>query len=261
MQSPVSRECSSTDIPGGEGSSKARAGVFFLALAFTFAIMFQNVCGNAIAGGIDLAGIMPRYIDIRRGSLITFVAAWIIQPWQLVNRAESFITVLSSFSVFLAPLMGVMICDYFVLRKQRIKLNDLYQTDPSDYWFFHGFNLRVLPCWIAGWAPTIGGLIVSAGEIENAPRALNELYYMAFFIGLAISFVLFYAVNLVFPVKGTGEFDPYDNWATFTPKEAAKLGVVPNDVAEEFKDIGFGESGYKRRSTTVKTAAADVQEI
>lgn len=232
----------------GDGSSAARAGVFFLSLAFAFAILFQNVCGNAVAGGIDLAGMFPRYIDIRRGAIITFMATWVIQPWQLINRAATFVTVLSSFSVFLAPLMGVMIADYFFVRRQKIRLNHLYRPEGSDYWFYHGFNWRVIPCWVAGWAPTIGGLIVSAGEMDSAPDALFQLYYTAFFTGLAISFVLFYAVNYFFPIKGAGEFDEYDDWATFTPKEAAKLGIVPHDDAEELVDTGFGSSGYRRRA-------------
>lgn len=213
-----------------------------------FAILFQNVCGNAVAGGIDLAGIFPRYIDIRRGALITFIAAWIIQPWQLINRAATFVAVLSSFSVFLAPLMGVMVCDYFFIRHQKVKLNHLYRPEGSDYWFTHGVNYRVIPCWIAGWAPTIGGLIVSVGKYAGAPDALFQLYYTAFFTGFSISFVLFYAVNLVFPISGAGEFDPYDDWATFTPKEAAKLGIVPHENAEELVENRMGASGYRHRA-------------
>ena len=141
-----------------------------------------------------------------------------------------------------------MICDYFFLRHRRIKLNHLYRPEGSDYWFQHGINWRVVPCWIAGWAPTIGGLIVSVGDMEDAPDALFQLYYTAFFTGLGISFVTFYAINLVFPVRGAGEFDLYDDWATFTPEEATKLGVVPHEDAEELVSIGFGSSGYKRRA-------------
>lgn len=233
----------------GNGSSAARAGVFFLALAFTFAILFQNVCGNAVAGGIDLAGVFPRYIDIRRGALITFLATWIIQPWQLINRAATFVTVLSSFSVFLAPLLGVLICDYFLVRRQRIKLSHCYNPDGSLYWYTHGFNVRTLPCWIAGWAPTIGGLIVTVGNKSDAPDALFQLYYTAFFTGFSISFVLFYIVSIVFPMQGVGEIDEYDDWGTFTVAEAEKLGIVPNDHAEELaKDRGIGQSGYKSRA-------------
>lgn len=242
-------------LSDGQGSSGARAGVFFLALAFTFAILFQNVCGNAVAGGIDLAGIFPRYVDIRRGAIITFVAAWIIQPWQLINRAATFVTVLSSFSVFLAPLMGVMVADYFFVRRQKIRLSHLYRSENSDYWFTRGFNWRVMPCWVAGWAPTIGGLIVSAGGMATAPRPLFQLYYTAFFTGMAISFASFYAVNLLFPIAGAGECDPYDGWATFTPKEALKLGIIPSERAEELTNHRFGRSGYHARGPREKKEA------
>lgn len=94
------------NISDGQGSSAARAGVFFASLAFAFTSMFENVCSNAVAGGIDLAELFPRYIDIRRGALLTFCAAWVIQPWQLINEAATFVAVLNSFAVFLAPIIG-----------------------------------------------------------------------------------------------------------------------------------------------------------
>ncbi|KAK8026743.1 NCS1 nucleoside transporter family protein-like protein [Apiospora marii] len=216
----------------GQGSSAARAGVFFASLAFAFTSMFENVCSNAVAGGIDLAGLFPRYIDIRRGALLTFCAAWVIQPWQLINQAATFVAVLNSFAVFLAPIMGVMVCDYFVLRRQRIKLTHLYRPDGSNYWFAHGVNWRVVPCWVAGWAPTIGGLVVTARGDTDAPDAVHELYFVAFFIGFFISFTLFYGVNQLFPLSHLGEADEVDHYGTFTAQEAARLGVLPVQDAE-----------------------------
>lgn len=65
----------------GQGSSGARAAVFFLAFGFGLTSMFENICGNAVAGGIDLAGLFPRYINIRRGAIITFVAAWVCSSY------------------------------------------------------------------------------------------------------------------------------------------------------------------------------------
>ncbi|KAK8081654.1 uracil permease [Apiospora saccharicola] len=213
-------------------SSAARAGVFFASLAFAFTSMFENVCSNAVAGGIDLAGLFPQYIDIRRGALITFCAAWVIQPWQFINQAATFVAVLNSFAVFLAPIMGVMVCDYFVLRRQKIKLTHLYRPEGSDYWFAHGVNWRVIPCWVAGWAPTIGGLVVTARGDTNAPDAVHELYFVAFFIGFFISFTLFYGVNKLFPLSHLGEVDEVDYHGTFTAQEAARLGVLPIQDAE-----------------------------
>ncbi|RDW59965.1 NCS1 nucleoside transporter family protein-4 [Coleophoma cylindrospora] len=219
-------------MENGEGSSAARAGVFFLALGFGLTSMFENICGNAVAGGIDLAGLFPRYIDIRRGAIITFIASWIVQPWQLINRAATFIVVLNSFSVFLAPLMGVMCADYYLVRKKQIKLTALFHPEGSPYWYYHGINWRVIPAWIAGWAPTIGGLIVSVQKKTDAPRPLFQLYYMAFFLGFGISALLFYVISSVFPPPGLGEIDEIDVYGTFTPKEAEKRGVVALDVFE-----------------------------
>jgi NCS1 family nucleobase:cation symporter-1 len=147
--------------------------------------------------------------------------------------------------------MGVMVADYFFIRHQKIKLSHLYRPEGSDYWYTHGFNWRVIPCWIAGWAPTIGGLIVSAGGMSAAPAALFQLYYTAFFTGFSISFTTFYAVTYFFPVTDPGSFDAYDEWATFTPKEAARLGVIPNDNAEELVNTRFGASGYERQGPKV----------
>ena len=177
-------------MDNGNGSSGSRAGVFFLAAGFGFAAMFENICCNTIAGGIDLAGLFPRYINIRRGAILTFLAAWIVQPWQLINRATTFIQVLSSFSVFLAPIIGIMSCDYYLLRKRRIRLSHLYRTRDSMYYFSHGFNWRAIVAWICGWAPTIGGLIVTVRAEPHPSRPLVQLYYMAFLIGKSV-FVFF----------------------------------------------------------------------
>lgn len=170
-------------MENGDGSSAARAGVFFLAFGFGLTSMFENICGNAVAGGIDLAGMWPRYINIRRGAIITFIAAWIVQPWQLVNKAVTFIQVLSSFSVFLSPMIGLMAVDFYLLRGRKIRLTHLYNSTNSSYWYWNGVNWRAIVAWVCGWVPTIGGLVVTVNQDTNAPRALFELYFMAFFIG------------------------------------------------------------------------------
>ncbi|KAL5116926.1 hypothetical protein ACEQ8H_005143 [Pleosporales sp. CAS-2024a] len=214
-------------MDNGNGSSASRAAVFFLAAGFAFTAMFENICGNAIAGGIDLAGLFPKYIDIRRGAIITFVAAWIVQPWQLINRATTFITVLSSFSVFLAPIIGIMTCDYYLLRRRRIRLSHLYRTYDSSYMFWKGINWRAIPAWICGWAPTIGGLIITVRGDLHPSKPLLQLYYMAFLIGFFISGVIFYALNVLFPVENMDQVDEVDLYGAFTEAEARRLGMVP----------------------------------
>ncbi|KAK6062580.1 ncs1 nucleoside transporter family protein [Seiridium cupressi] len=238
-----------TMMANGEGSSAARAGVFFLAFGFALTNVFENVCGNAVAGGIDLAGLWPHYVNIRRGAIITFVAAWVVQPWQLVNRAVTFILVLSSFSVFLAPIIGMMATDFYVLRKRRIQLSHLYRIHDTSYWFWHGVNWRAIPAWLCGWAPTIGGLVVSVrGDVEP-PRALQELYYMAFFLGFFISATVFYVLNFLFPPIALGDYEEMDLYGTFSAREAAKLGVVPSEVitGQEDNDLFSAEETLQKK--------------
>jgi hypothetical protein len=73
--------------------------------------------------------------------------------------------------------------------------------------------------------------------------------YTAFFTGFNISFATFYAVNYFFPITSPGGSDEYDDWATFSQREATRLGVVPNDRAEELVNTRFGASGYERHAT------------
>ncbi|KAI0312126.1 permease for cytosine/purines, uracil, thiamine, allantoin-domain-containing protein [Amylostereum chailletii] len=255
-------------MASGQGSPKARAAVFFLALGFATTSGFENICGNAVAGGIDLSGMFPKYINIRRGAMITFVP-WLVQPWQLANRAATFLTVLASFSVFLAPMMGLMACDFFLLRRRRLALSGLFRLRGA-YYYRWGFNLRAIPAWGAGWAPTVGGLDATVRVDARAPRALFQLYYLSFFVGasararslsllplvpsdprltdrpnpsplppctgFSISFLLFYALNLAFPPGNLDAMDGEDVYGTFTRKEAERMGVLPSADADADAD-------------------------
>lgn len=121
----------------------ARAGVFFSGLALTFAQLGSNVPGNALAGGIDLSAVFPRYINIRRGAYITAIISPIVNPWRMVDTATIFITVMSSYGVFLAPMTGMMVASYYIVHRQKLDVDDLFRGDPSSkYWYTKGLNWR-----------------------------------------------------------------------------------------------------------------------
>lgn len=124
-------------------TSGTRAAVFFAGLALTIAQIGTNIPGNAFAGGIDLSAIFPRYINVRRGAYITAILSPIVNPWRLVNTATTFLTVLSGYSVFLAPMTGVMAASYLLVNKQKIQTEHLYHGDSSSiYWYTWGVNWR-----------------------------------------------------------------------------------------------------------------------
>lgn len=93
--------------------------------------------------GFDLAATFPEYINIRRGAYLTALVSIACNPWKLVNTATTFLAVLSSYSVFLGPMTGLMISSYFIIHRLKIKVEDLFVGDQrSIYWYTYGVNWR-----------------------------------------------------------------------------------------------------------------------
>jgi NCS1 family nucleobase:cation symporter-1 len=176
---------------------------------------------------MDIAGLFPSYVNIRRGAYIGLVISIALCPWQLLSSAATFISVLSAYSVFLGPMAGIMICDYWVVRRGRVKLSDLYHgREDGVYYFWKGVNWRSFAAWIMGWSYLIPGFVKAVAPGVDVPVACTNLYYLAFPLGFAVSFVVCYGLNRVWPPEGLGEIDEVDEFGTFTASEGRKLGVA-----------------------------------
>ena len=126
-----------------DNSSGTRAACFFAGLALCISQLGSNIPGNALAGGIDLASVFPCWINIRRGAYLTAIVSPIVNPWQLVNTATVFLTVLSSYGVFLSPMTGIMVVHYNIVSKGKVNVDALYSGFPgSTYWYTYGVNFR-----------------------------------------------------------------------------------------------------------------------
>ena len=155
-------------------------------IALLLATLNVNVAANVVSPANDFSNLYPRRISFRTGGLITCVLSIVaFQPWKLLANYSNYIFGwLVGYSGFLGPIAGVLICDYFVLRKKIILVEDLYQRD-GFYEFAGGFN----------WA-AIAALAVGAGAafVGLAYRPLRALYDYAWFVGFAVSFVAYYAL-------------------------------------------------------------------
>ncbi len=213
-------------------SAVNRAAVFFVALGFLGGQTTLNLVGNGFAGGIDIAGLLPKFFDVKRGSLLVALLSWAVQPWNFYNSDSTFVTVMGSFSTFMSPLIGVMLCDFYIIRKRNIKLGDLYTISPAGaYYYFHGFNIRALFVWLVTSAIGLPGLINNANSNIKIGTGLSNYYTGNAFFGLVIAGVWYYLTHLAWPIKEAGEKDDKDEFGTFTPEEALKLGVatyIPN---------------------------------
>lgn len=126
-------------------SSSLRAGCFFASLSLAASQLFFNAICNCWSFGMDFSGVAPKFIDMRRGAILACFLVWLIQPWTMYNTSTNFGTVMTAFSVFFSPLIAIVICDYWIVRRGRMKLTDLYSTDPNNcYYGYKGFNIPVM---------------------------------------------------------------------------------------------------------------------
>lgn len=240
-------------------SSSSRAGAFFAGVGLLACQVAINVVDNAYSAGMDLAGLFCSYINIRRGAYIGLLLSVALCPWELLSSAAVFISVLSAYSVFLGPIIGIQICDYWLIRRQRLKLSDLYHPGRDGiYYFVGGFNPRSFVAWVLGFATQLPGFAANVTPDKvSVGRAWSELFYLAFPLGFAISFVAHYVLNRIWPPAGLGVVDEVDYYGTFTPDEAIKLGVVPESEVVEGVHSDPESSSGKPRQVDVPVVGKD----
>ncbi|KAJ4248733.1 hypothetical protein NW762_012571 [Fusarium torreyae] len=188
-------------------SAGTRAAVFFAGLALSVSQLGSNLPGNALAGGIDLASVFPKYINIRRGAYIVALFSPVVNPWRLVNTATTFLTVLSGYSVFLAPMTGLMVAHYNLVAKAKVNVDDLFVGNhDSIYWYTKGINWRAFVAWIIGVAPLLPGFIAAVNPSVHISDGAIELYYLNYLFGFLVSALVYYVLHLAVPDKGFDAF-------------------------------------------------------
>jgi len=151
-------------------------------LALLLATLNVNVAANVVSPANDFSNLYPQKISFKTGGLITCVVGILMQPWKLLATYGSYIVGwLVGYSSFLGPIAGVMIADYYVLRKRKIVTDELFKRGGS-YEFSGGFNWRAIGALAAGIAVALVGLEVPA---------LHGLYHYAWFVGFGVSFAIY----------------------------------------------------------------------
>ncbi|KAF9807417.1 hypothetical protein IEO21_08224 [Rhodonia placenta] len=188
------------------GGSGSRASTFFCGLAWIITQLGINVPGNLIASGVDVAALFPRYINLRRGSYLILLVSVCVNPWQLLSTSNVFLNVLGAYSVFLGPMTGLMVSQYYVVQKRYFKISDVYIGDKrSIYWYTYGINWRAFVAFFSGVAPCITGFV---GAVSPHPvsRTATRLYNLNYVLGFVIAFVFYWALHAMFPVIAQREF-------------------------------------------------------
>lgn len=160
---------------------------------FGFSCTFSCIFENILPAGNDMAALLPRYINIKRGFLICTVLSIACVPWKILGSGQNFLSWLSSYQTFLSAVVGVLLAQYYVVSRQVLHLYpDLYNSKNSIYLCSHGISWRGFAAYIIGVIPNFYGFLGTVGV--HITRGAEEFYCFAFPVGMVVSFVAFVVI-------------------------------------------------------------------
>jgi NCS1 family nucleobase:cation symporter-1 len=170
---------------------------FIALIAILVATLNTNVAANVVSPSNDFSNLNPRLISFRTGGLITGVVALLMQPWRLLGDYSSYIFGwLVGYSGLLGPIAGVMIADYFVIRKRTLNVADLYRRG-GEYEYRNGLNSRALV------SLGLGVIVALLGLAIPALRWLYDYaWFVGFFVSAALYIVLMRGAEVSLPARG-----------------------------------------------------------
>jgi NCS1 family nucleobase:cation symporter-1 len=155
-------------------------------VSLALATLATNIAANVVGPANDFAHLWPRKISFRIGGLMTGVIGIAIQPWKLLADPKGYIFVwLVSYSALLGAVGGILIVDYYVIRRTRLDLKGLYDKD-GPYWYFGGFNPIAMIALFAGIGPCVPGFLATIG-VSNVPKIWGDLFGYAWFLSFGVS--------------------------------------------------------------------------
>ncbi|MBL9213921.1 MAG: NCS1 family nucleobase:cation symporter-1 [Opitutaceae bacterium] len=169
--------------------------------ALCLATLATNIAANVVSPANDFAQLLPRRISFRIGGLITGVIGIAMMPWKLVADPSGYIfTWLIAYGALLGPIGGIMIADYFVVRKRELNVAALYSAT-GGYSYRGGFSWVAIGSLAAGAAPSLPGFLAAVKLIDPAgvPPLLLHLYSYAWFVGFGLSFGLYLVLRRLAP--------------------------------------------------------------
>jgi NCS1 family nucleobase:cation symporter-1 len=171
--------------------------VAFVALiALLIATLTTNVAANVVSPSNDFSNLSPRRISFRTGGIITGILGVVMMPWKLLSDYSSYIFGwLVGYSGLLGPIAGIMVVDYFIVRRRELAVDDLYLRN-GIYRYSNGINYRALAALAAGIAVALLGLAVPG---------MRWLYDYAWFVGFLVAGAVHFILMQREPAAALGE--------------------------------------------------------
>ncbi|MGV9724908.1 NCS1 family nucleobase:cation symporter-1 [Nocardia beijingensis] len=166
------------------------------ALTFTVATIGINIVANFISPAFDFSHVSPQRISWRAGGMIAAVGSVLITPWNLYNNPEVIHYTLEVLGAFIGPLFGVLIADYYLVRKQRVVVDDLFtMSSGGRYWYRGGYNPAAVI------ATVIGALVAVVPVLAKDVTGMYTAAQYSWFIGCGLGFAAYYPLATRLPVR------------------------------------------------------------
>ena len=175
------------------------AGTLFALLVVLVATLSVNIAANVVSPAYDLSNLLPKIISFRTGALATCVAGIVIFPWKLVADPHVYIfTWLGVVGGLLGTVAGILIADYWIIRRTHLELDQLY-TPGGRYWYASGWNWRAVAAFAAGGLLAVGGSYGGPFPAGGMVPLLQPLADYGWAVGLASSLLLYLAFTRLSP--------------------------------------------------------------
>jgi NCS1 family nucleobase:cation symporter-1 len=164
--------------------------------SIVIATLASNIAANVVSPANDFAHMAPRHITFRIGGLITGLIGIAMMPWKLYADPNGYIfTWLIAYSALLGAVGGILICDYFVIRRTRLNLAALFNP-AGIYSYGGGINWRAIAALVIAISPCIPGFLHYVGVTHSATTFLDHIYTYAWFVTFGLAFALYYLLML-----------------------------------------------------------------
>jgi NCS1 family nucleobase:cation symporter-1 len=168
------------------------AAVIVSLFALAVATITTNLAANVVAPANGFTNLAPHRISFRQGGYLTAGLGIAMFPWKLLESTQGYIfTWLIGYSALLGPIAGILIADYFFVRRTELDVDALYQRG--------GWNLAAVLALVVGVAPNVPGFLQAAGALAQVPAVFSTLYTYAWFVGFGLSALCYLALMRALP--------------------------------------------------------------
>jgi NCS1 family nucleobase:cation symporter-1 len=163
-------------------------------LGVGIATLSVNIAANVVSPANDFANLSPKHISFKTGGLITGLLGIAMMPWKLLASADTYIfNWLVGYSALLGPIAGIMIADYWIVRRRELDVADLYRPNGR----YAGVRWVAVVALVLGVLPNVPGFLKSAHVIKGPENVFDTLYVYAWFIGFFLAGAIYLAGTLV----------------------------------------------------------------